>query len=453
MRAMARPKPKKTPVKPLAEDDATAQTSCALYFCGPPQRPPDDDDATTTTPRAQAELAQVKSVVVSSADPPGAPRKAGGIFGGAPPAAFAIAATMRRSRETPRGVLRTSADFAALGRALNVENPGCVVPPVTAALHGGSVRAATLFFERLLSHGALKTSPLFAQFVLCDDLPDLEGAKLPGAPASAWGSLNLGADPTPSEALADEAAAWARDTEGTLRGLRGASARARVAAERALDEAATLNARLDLSPGQEAPEVTSALMEGYDRHVDSVDDLLGVLESVRAAADVVRDIDRRLGAARAAYDRATASYGRSIEKRRAKSAFDGAWDAVADALAATEEDAADAAGALGAVERCAREAHQRFAGEFDDLRMNLPSWLAEGRDRLIKSQLDGGRGAAAKLSAKLRPKPGDASETEDEASALPAGARLLSFSAVAKAETDAAFFAPPDEGLHDSDSA
>ena len=85
--------------------------------------------------------------------------------------------------------------------------------------------------------------------------------------------------------------------------------------------------------------------------------------------------------------------------------------------------------------------------------MNLPSWLAEGRDRLIKSQLDGGRGAAAKLSAKLRPKPGDASETEDEASALPAGARLLSFSAVAKAETDAAFFAPPDEGLHDSDSA
>ena len=218
-------------------------------------------------------------------------------------------------------------------------------------------------------------------------------------------------------------------------------------------QAATLNARLDLSPGQEAPEVTSALMEGYDRHIDSVDDLLGVLESVRAAADVVRDIDRRLGAARAAYDRATASYGRSIEKRRAKSAFDGAWDAVADALAATEEDAADAAGALGAVERCAREAHQRFAGEFDDLRMNLPSWLAEGRDRLIKSQLDGGRGAAAKLSAKLRPKPGDASETEDEASALPAGARLLSFSAVAKAETDAAFFAPPDEGLHDSDSA
>ena len=100
MRAMARPKPKKTPAKPLAEDDATAQTSCALYFCGPPQRPPDDDDATTTTPRAKAELAQVKSVVVSSADPPGAPRKAGGLFGGAPPAAFAIAATMRRSRET-----------------------------------------------------------------------------------------------------------------------------------------------------------------------------------------------------------------------------------------------------------------------------------------------------------------------------------------------------------------
>ena len=70
MRAMARPKPKKTPAKPLAEDDATAQTSCALYFCGPPQRPPDDDDATTTTPRAKAELAQVKSVVVSSADEP-----------------------------------------------------------------------------------------------------------------------------------------------------------------------------------------------------------------------------------------------------------------------------------------------------------------------------------------------------------------------------------------------
>ncbi|KAH8082074.1 hypothetical protein JL720_8599 [Aureococcus anophagefferens] len=292
MRAMARPKPKKTPAKPLAEDDATAQTSCALYFCGPPQRPPDDDDATTTTPRAQAELAQVKS-----------PRA---------PAACS-----------------TSADFAALGRALNVENPGCVVPPVTAALRGGSVRAATLFVERLLSHGALKTSPLFAQFVLCDDLPDLEGARLPGAPASAWGALT-------SARTRRRRRFWrtrpprARDTEGTLRGLRGASARARVAAESA-DEAATLNARLDLSPGQEAPEVTSALMEGYDRHIDSVDDLLGVLESVRAAADVVRDIDRRLGAARAAYDRATASYGRSIEKRRAKSAFDGAWDAVADA--------------------------------------------------------------------------------------------------------------------------
>ncbi|KAH8063073.1 hypothetical protein JL722_2231 [Aureococcus anophagefferens] len=408
MRAMARPKPKKTPAKPLAEDDATAQTSCALYFCGPPQRPPDDDDATTTTPRAQAELAQVKSVVVSSADPPGRPE-------GRRPLRRRAARGLRHRRDDaaeprPRRV-RTSADFAALGRALNVENPGCVVPPVTAALRGGSVRAATLFFERLLSHGAQDESALRA-------------------------------------VLADEAAA--RATPRARSGPRGASARARVAAEKALDEAATLNARLDLSPGQEAPEVTSALMEGYDRHIDSVDDLLGVLESVRAAADVVRDIDRRLGAARAAYDRATASYGRSIEKRRAKSAFDGAWDAVADALAATEEDAADAAGALGAVERCAREAHGRFAGEFDDLRMNLPSWLAEGRDRLIKSQLDGGRGAAAKLSAKLRPKPG-ASGTEDGRGPAAGAAPLLLRRRQGRDRRR--LLRAARRGLHDSDSA
>lgn len=71
------------------------------------------------------------------------------------------------------------------------------------------------------------------------------------------------------------------------------------------------------------------------------------------------------------------------------------------------------------MDRAATDARRRFLGEFQDLRMNLPTWLAEGRARLVRSQLP---------PAPLEPPP------SAPASGLPENATIHSLGDVALAE-------------------
>lgn len=159
----------KAAVRSDSDEVQEGEKSCNFWVCGmrpaPPEEPASpgggggggDEAVGGSTPRAaRAEVAVVRSVIVSSADPPRA-RPPRGLW--SRPPSFALSASIRGCRDVPQPVYRTAVQFREIAAALNVENPGCVVPPVTDALERGSVRAATLFFERILAHGALKTSP------------------------------------------------------------------------------------------------------------------------------------------------------------------------------------------------------------------------------------------------------------------------------------------------------
>ena len=304
------------------------------------------------------------------------------------PCPFALSCAVLRSGNrdiAPPATERTVAQLEALAFALAVTSPGSLVPPVGDVRHAAEgARAAQLFLARCLGHPALGESELLRQFLLqTQPPPAIAAAKLPGGDVAFAASTNAALYGSEKNLDVDNAKEWAAEKDRSLGAVR---ARAE-ATDRAFGAAAREARELLAAGGVLVDPDALEHRAGLPKLADSIDDLRRRVASCAAAADVVRALRDRLGAARARLETTARSYEAGREHP----------DALGSLGAKRKQDVeADEARVLE-LERVVDDAGDRFAGEARVFVAAFPAAFSEVVNAAVDDMMAAAAGVAEAL--------------------------------------------------------